>query len=849
MKTRLHKHNLILALIVCFGATISSFGQTTIYTLDFDSNNSGYTLSLNDTGGNTTDYFRVTDGSDISVTFNNTMGNYFAAQDIDGVNGNGSALQSLTISTLDITGFTDIELTIFLAEDDEGTNQDWDNPDFFHIDYSLDLGPTQNLLWIENDGSTFNSAPLVDTDFDGIGDGMEITETFTSFSRSINGTGNDLDIVLDFFLDSGDEDIAIDSITITGTPSTPAADYVYVDDTTGWVPNDPSDAGNPSSASNSVLVQAGTATTAGDFSADTVTIDSGATLNAQGITVVTSITNSGSVTISGVLVAPSATIITGDDFTFKNTSMSTGVIGLTTAAIFTGNVTVERFIPQSNRAYRLLASPLKNTGTINTNWQEAQPITDNGFGIHITGTGGASNGFDATSLNNPSMYIVNEQADPAAYVAVTSTTMGDGSAEEDGVLKHGIGYLTLVRGNRSTDLTNNDATVSDVTLRTTGVVHTGDYVVTASNLNPDPDGSILVGNPYQAPVDMDAVLNNPGTTDIQTDAYHVYDPTLGDNGAFVTVTFGNVIANDINSLSFPLTDTDAMASNSSANRFLQPGQSAFVNTDTPLVGSPTPAMTFTEVNKVTDEVNTDIFFTSNTTSDKFISIALYDLEAFTNNETPRDGSLIRFNDNYNSSFDNLDASKAGNLDENLGTLSEGNLLSIDSRALPVEGDEISLSISNYKKTDYTLQFRISDFENTTAYLVDNYLDTQTLLTNSNETLVQFSVDSDEPQSLSEDRFEIIFTQNVLGVDTFNESLLTVFPNPVSNGQLTLNLVNGNLRDANIEIYNMLGQKVLSENVSTSTQQTTINTSKLNSGVYIVNATIAGNTISKRIIIK
>ena len=548
-------------------------------------------------------------------------------------------------------------------------------------------------------------------------------------------------------------------------------------------------------------------------------------------------------------MAPSATIITGDDFTFKNTSMSTGVIGLTNAATFTGNVTVERFIPQSNRAYRLLASPLKNTGTINTNWQETQPVTDNGFGIHITGTGGASNGFDATSLNNPSMYIVNEQAAPAAYVAVTSTTMGDGSAEEDGVLKHGIGYLTLVRGNRSTDLTNNDATVSDVTLRTTGDVHTGDYVVTASNLNPDSNGAILVGNPYQAPVDMKAVLDNPGTTDIQTDAYHVYDPTLGDNGAFVTVTFGNVLANDMNSLSFPLTDTDAMASNSSANRFLQPGQSAFVNTDTPLVGSPTPAMTFTEVNKVTDEVNTDIFFTSNTTSDKFISIALYDLEAFTNNETPRDGSLIRFNDNYNSSFDNLDASKAGNLDENLGTLSEGNLLSIDSRALPVEGDEISLSISNYKKTDYTLQFRISDFENTTAYLVDNYLDTQTLLTNSNETLVQFSVDSDEPQSLSDDRFEIIFTQNVLGVDTFNESLLTVFPNPVSNGQITLNLVNGNLRDANIEIYNMLGQKVLSENVSTSTQQTTINTSKLNSGVYIVNATIAGNTFSKRIIIK
>lgn len=827
MKTILQKHNLILALIVCFGATISSFGQSNVYTINygttggFNHNNANPPASGPQTfsGSNYVLGYDTTPVTDSSDNFFESDGTQIVCRDF------GGAAYFYT-ENIDVTGFIDV--TIQGIAETVGSSVFNGTGEQFQWSYTLDNGAPVNGPALTADGSLNSPNTWQNIDV------SSVSTLVIRFDFNINGGGDGFDFT---------------QLMVTGTPSTPAADYVYVDDTTGWVPNDPSDAGNPSDASNSVLVQAGTATTAGDFSADTVTIDSGATLNAQGITVVTGITNSGSVTISGVLVAPSATIITGNDFTFKNTSMSTGVIGLTNAATFTGNVTVERFIPQSNRAYRLLASPLKNTGTINTNWQEAQPVSDNGFGIHITGTGGASNGFDATSLNNPSMYIVNEQAAPAAYVAVTSTTMGDGSAEEDGVLKHGIGYLTLVRGNRSTDLTNNDATVSDVTLRTTGVVHTGDYVVTASNLNPDPDGSILVGNPYQAPVDMDAVLNNPGTTDIQTDAYHVYDPTLGDNGAFVTVTFGNVIANDINSLSFPLTDTDAMASNSSANRFLQPGQSAFVNTDTPLVGSPTPAMTFTEVNKVTDEVNTDIFFTSNTTSDKFISIALYDLEAFTNNETPRDGSLIRFNDNYNSSFDNLDASKAGNLDENLGTLSEGNLLSIDSRALPVEGDEISLSISNYKKTDYTLQFRISDFENTTAYLVDNYLDTQTLLTNSNETLVQFSVDSDEPQSLSDDRFEIIFTQNVLGVDTFNESLLTVFPNPVSNGQLTLNLVNGNLRDANIEIYNMLGQKVLSENVSTSTQQTTINTSKLNSGVYIVNATIAGNTISKRIIIK
>jgi hypothetical protein len=170
-------------------------------------------------------------------------------------------------------------------------------------------------------------------------------------------------------------------------------------------------------------------------------------------------------------------------------------------------------------------------------------------------------------------------------------------------------------------------------------------------------------------------------------------------------------------------------------------------------------------------------------------------------------------------------------------------------ALPIEGDEISLSISNYKKTDYTLQLRLSDFENTSAYLVDSYLGTQTLLTNSGETLIQFSVDDSEPQSLSEDRFEIIFTQNVLGVDTFNDSLITVYPNPVTDGELTLSMVNGNFNGAEIKIFNMLGQNVLSKAVKTSTQQSTINTQNLNSGVYIVTVSTEGNMISKRIIIK
>ena len=171
------------------------------------------------------DYFSRAQLSDLAftpaseaVTFSGSPDGtfFFAAQDIDGQAGYTSN-QTLTITGIDITGGINLELDILIAEDDEGANEDWDaTGDQLLIEYQIDGGGYQNLLAVEADiSSGSNSQPALDTDFDGVGDGTVITDTWTNFNAPITGTGTTLDIRITFNLNSDDEDIAIDNIRIT----------------------------------------------------------------------------------------------------------------------------------------------------------------------------------------------------------------------------------------------------------------------------------------------------------------------------------------------------------------------------------------------------------------------------------------------------------------------------------------------------------------------------------------------------------------------------------------------------------------------------------------------------------
>ncbi|MEM1167585.1 MAG: Ig-like domain-containing protein [Cyanobacteria bacterium P01_H01_bin.35] len=200
--------------------TITEENMAVIFseTFETDGNGTRYTTSIPEFSDTDSDFFTRTNGSNISGTYEvvDPEGSfYFAAQDIDGES--DPSQQTVTISAIDISGFTNLNFSTLLAEDDDGDiNEDWDATDFILFEYQIDGGGFNNLLAIENDGSGTNSAPFQDTDFDGIGDGTEVTDSFALFSGGIAGTGSTLDLRITFDLNSGDEDIAIDDIQITG---------------------------------------------------------------------------------------------------------------------------------------------------------------------------------------------------------------------------------------------------------------------------------------------------------------------------------------------------------------------------------------------------------------------------------------------------------------------------------------------------------------------------------------------------------------------------------------------------------------------------------------------------------
>ena len=223
---------LFFALFI-FGVSLI-YGQRTINNVTFEAAG-GYSTSITEFTDEAHDYFCKVkwnednpkaynvDGDllgdlDSPRGLNSVQGSYFfAGMDIDG---EGASLPvTLTIDDIDISGYTDLQLKVYLAEDDDGSNQDWDGSDYVHFDYDIDNSASfSNLLHIESSGGT-NTEPSIDTNFDGSGNGTAITNTFTLFSAGISGTGSLLDIKVTFNLNGGDEDIAIDDISVTGMPT------------------------------------------------------------------------------------------------------------------------------------------------------------------------------------------------------------------------------------------------------------------------------------------------------------------------------------------------------------------------------------------------------------------------------------------------------------------------------------------------------------------------------------------------------------------------------------------------------------------------------------------------------
>ena len=515
-------------------------------------------------------------------------------------------------------------------------------------------------------------------------------------------------------------------------------------------------------------------------------------------------------------------------FTFQSDENGTAQLAEFTGSI-TGNVTVERFIPvaaEDTRAFRFLTSAVDSTDPIYDNWQESGN-SPAGYGTHITGSTTGANGFDTSVSGNPSMFeFDNNYTNPNdAWSPIDNTNNTN--------LNAGKAYRLFIRGDRNYDLSSEpaDSPNSDVKLRATGSLAVGSQTF---SLNPNQDLYSFVGNPYQAIVNMNTVMSNTNTSNVNTNFYWVWDPNMSQRGAYVAVDLSSGALSNPNSID---------VSSSEANEFVMPGQSFFVQT----LSNGAADLEFTEATKDVSQNPTQVFSDNEITS---INLRLYKTADFNNGEMESDALGINFSTDASNAVDQFDAAKFFNPDENLARSQNGELLSIEKRNMPAVNESLALFTNGYTVDNYTFVITLSNLStDATAYLVDAYTGDQILLSDG-ENQISFSVDQNIPGSIVTDRFSITFDVDTFGVD---DQQLTndfkVYPNPLEDEVLSIQAP-GWAGEANISMYNMIGQRVFKTKEDFSKNgQLNVNIGNHQTGVYFIELKQDGQTIDKKLIIK
>lgn len=511
--------------------------------------------------------------------------------------------------------------------------------------------------------------------------------------------------------------------------------------------------------------------------------------------------------VNNKLSVTAGTLTTGGFLTLKSNASKTAYVAPVTGSI-SGNTTTERYIPAGFRAYRLLSSPVTTATSINANWQEGGNFIS-GYGTHITGTG---TGFDATTSNQSSLFT-HINAAPAWTAAANADVS---------MLTAGSPYLIYIRGSRLATNIDGSLTNDATTLRGTGTLTTGTVAVT--DLNANADGFSLIGNPYQAQVDMQAVLT--ASTNLNTNYYYVLNPKLGTKGQYVTV------------------DVTTPANNTGdANKYLQPWQACFVKTTAAAVAT----LSFTEANKSDAVAQTSVFRIANASSR--LRLSLYDTATLAQNGYAVDGLLVAFDANESNGVNENDAVKLTNMDENMATSNSSKLLSIEKRAIPIDSEEIPLNITKYKGTSYTIKAEGSSLTGPSPYLLDKYTNITTEIPQAGSVNYTYTVDTAIPASIAADRFKITYTNTTLKTVDNAASTFAIYPNPSKTNSFNLVVPQG-MNKAEVTVSNMLGQKLYSQKGLQSGTTVKISPSNITtSGVYLVSLGSEGTATTTKWIVE
>ncbi|GAB4162736.1 MAG: hypothetical protein Tsb0033_22080 [Winogradskyella sp.] len=241
--------------------------------------------------------------------------------------------------------------------------------------------------------------------------------------------------------------------------------------------------------------------------------------------------------------------------------------------------------------------------------------------------------------------------------------------------------------------------------------------------------------------------------------------------------------------------------------------------------------------------------TNNITSLGQLRLSLYENSALANNQNAADGVLILFDTNGNNGVDANDAPDISNLDENFSTNNNGVLLSIESRAAPVDQEEIQLEVNTYRNTNYTIVAEGISMQNAIAFLYDNLTGISTEIPQNGIINYNYSINSGNPQSIANDRFKIVFDVETLSLDIGNLGGISLYPNPTDLGKFYVNVPEG-IDDLKVTIYNVLGTELYFGSGYIGGTTITIDTDdNLNkAGTYFVEFNSQGRVMVKKLIV-
>ncbi|WP_299768632.1 FG-GAP-like repeat-containing protein [uncultured Dokdonia sp.] len=348
----------------------------------------------------------------------------------------------------------------------------------------------------------------------------------------------------------------------------------------------------------------------------------------------------------------------------------------------------------------------------------------------------------------------------------------------------------------------------------------------------------LLGNPYASAIDVTAFIN---ANDAVNEVYywdHITNPT-SDLPGFGTSNFS---MNDI-SIRNAMMGIAAVNGGTPPGQFMASGQGFGIKADQAEMVAGTPVV-FTNSIRVTG--NNDGFRNSETQTgvDKLwlnlTSTAFDEAIAQTG---------IGFTPNATPAIDKgYDSPRVGTFLSLFTTLASGEFLGIQAREAFDPEMEIALGFSTSieEVTPYTISIGNLEgiaIENATVFIIDHLLNT---IVNLSEQSYTFTAQ----KGLHTDRFTIVFQdRDVLNTDeeSFRESVITLYPNP-SQGQVTL-AYTGTSTLENVLITDINGKIIKRIDLTNFNQSQTMDVSDLAKGMYFMQITSQGNTVTKKLILR